>query len=176
MPHAWAAIAKLGGLPWWRLRRPGNRFVDVHALTRSQRAILQAWAVAAGLATRMAAWRGCWYDDELDDQRAFECLDAEEAAGEAAEVDGQVTPTTTLVATARLHQLVGSWRDHRLTWDHVLIAYAELASMDGVWFADELAVAALSAPRGVIVPARLPAWTATQVPGSVEEPPDGWPC
>lgn len=169
-PHAWEAIARLGGLPWWQLRRDGNRFLDAHALTRRQRATMAAWAVTGGLATRAAGWRVCWHDAELGEQRAFVCLDAEEAAGEAAEVGGRVTPTTTLVATARLHRLVGGWRDHGLTWDHVLIAYAEPAGLVGVWFADELHVAALSVPRGVIVPARLPAWTVTSAPTSLDDP------
>jgi hypothetical protein len=170
-PDAWEAIARLGGSRWWRLRRAGNRFLDAHALTAGQRAALAGWAVGEDLARWTPAWRVTWYDEELDEQRAFACADPEEADAEAAEVGGQVTPATELIATGRLHQLVGGWQDPGLTWDHALIAYAELAGLDGVWFADELSVAALSAPRGVIVPARLPGWTITPAPASLDDPP-----
>jgi hypothetical protein len=167
-PDAWEAIARLGGQPWWRLRRAGNRFLDAHALTAAQRSPLAGWAVREDLACWTRAWRVTWHDEELNQQRTFSCLDPDAAAAEAADLGGQVTHAIELAATERLHQRVGGWQDPGLTWDHVLIAYAAAVGLDGVWWDEELDVAALSAPRGVIVPPRLPAWTAERAPDDLE--------
>jgi hypothetical protein len=162
-PEAWVRIARLGGLPWWRLERPGHAFLDAHALTRSQRRAIAAWGVAQGWVAWRMLWRLRWYDEELDgtvqslhDSRAAACEEAFD------DEDADIARVRTLVAqpalAARMGQTVTSGQAEALL--HAVYA-EDVLVLDGVFWNDVLDAGALSAPRAVIFRSRLPEWRVT---------------
>jgi hypothetical protein len=159
-PHEWEAIARLGGLPWHLLSRTEGRFVDYWSLsTRSRRGIAR-WGLQRNYLQRRIAWSASRWDDELEDTFTT-CHDTKQEALEELEVDdqeGEVRRTTVLAGTAHLERRteMSSPQDG---FDLALVCYVEdhHPDLDGVWWQDRHGP--LSAPRGVILPARLAQWT-----------------
>jgi len=162
-PEAWTRIARLGGLPWWRLTKPGNRFLDALALTDARREGIEAWAVKHGYLKPVEAYRVEFFDEEGEPRyMMFEDRDRAEFEAESYETD--VEPANVLAPTEKLERRVGVSTDLISAFDHVLTVYAEdVMGVDGVWWMEELDVPSLSAPRGVIVPSMVGSWQAKRV-------------
>lgn len=161
-PEEWTAIARLGGLPVWRLTRPDNRFLDYHTLTDEQWTEIAAWGIERGYVERLTVYR-VPVDGE-DGEGFFAFLSRDEADAEADGWDDRpVTEAGALVATATFPDPTVA--AGTIDPDQIL-TIAWLAEtqpgFDGVWFDDLYAPDMLSCPRGVIHPHRLTAWTITR--------------
>ncbi len=163
-PDAWTRIARLGGLPRWKLNcAPGRGFfADAHALGPEGRAAVAAWGIREGYVVAAVRWAASRYDSELDCELQTLHSSEEEArleAGDGAEPgrrDG-------LAATAKLADALHPVKPDVLDpADHLLAVHVETQCphLDGVWWDDK--PGPWSAPRGVILPGRLGAWTASR--------------
>jgi len=162
-PGAWELIAKLGGAPWWRLRRSGGRFLDYWQLSAEERLQISAWAVKRGLAQWTRAWRLSYFDDELDDTMSILHEDEEDARLEAEDFDdARIEQVRVLSPTEELERRLGM-PSHLDCFDHVLVLWVqdERPDLDGVWWEDSYGP--YSAPRGVILPDRLASWRPERV-------------
>lgn len=161
-PEAWTSIALLGGQPQWTLaRRDGKplRFLEAHALTDTQRAQIAEWGKAEGLVEETTIYTVTGYDDELEDEYVTFHSTREEALAEAYDPD-EVAESTRLmfVGDGPRGAEAGNAEDVLLT------LWAEQdGDYDGVWWQDELDPSQFTAPRGVILPSRLPEVTRTRV-------------
>jgi hypothetical protein len=172
-PQDWIAIAKLGGLPIRTLaRRDGapGRFLDGHAAKR----VARDWGVAQSLVRSVPAWRVSWYDDEVEDEVGMEFLDQAEARLEAEERQAEtedgapaIRPVRRLVAVGALAARLATQYGQSFAAKLDPVIESELLNrfvaarhpeLDGVWWKDAYDPAALSAPRGLILPERLPDW------------------
>lgn len=185
-PHAWYAIAKLGGYPLYEITKDDGEFVDMHAAVDDgllPRAI--EWAVAGGLVTVETRYR-CWtWDDELESWTSFVLMTRQEAEEEieaalgdcAAEAEGPggrpaVEEVQCPVGTGMLAAVTGRRvRPDEDATDDVLLAWCmENSSADGVWWRERHDPAVLSAPRGAVFPHRVPSWSAREInPASVDD-------
>ncbi|MNR71866.1 hypothetical protein D3C71_25450 [compost metagenome] len=170
-PHAWIAIAKLGGQPVWAMHRQDKalgRFLDFHAMRQDHREQLAQTGVARGWVVQQPRFRVDWVDPETEDARY--CLFEHEgqALAEAADMgqwaeDVKQSQVLVHVATPALCEHVGQRIDDGLALDMVATSLVEECdSLDGVWWHDTLDEAALSAPRGVLSRRALPLWTSRQ--------------
>lgn len=168
-PEEWSFIAKLGGNPTWSLRRPGNRFLDAHAISLKNKHAIMAWAVQRGYAEPCDTWRWRYYDDEVELYLTCEFLTHEEAMREAyglseseKEMIGTVRKCSGHRSTPLLDKITQQKQPaigNELTLDFLYPVYAdEVLSLDGVWWADRLDPNSYSAPRGVISQRSLPTW------------------
>jgi len=176
-PRAWTKIAQLGGSPTWALARAdgkSGRFVDMHALRASPlvRRRIDAFLVDAGWIVPKTAYTVTWFDDELDREvtMRFETRAEAEAEFEDFEDDPEERPIRPALDWGPTARLVARWATHfsgtlhpGMAWDYAfLCALDEVASpldVDGAWWDDDLDPRAYSAPRGVILPSRVAAWT-----------------
>lgn len=163
-PEEWERIAKLGGLPWWELRRDGNVFLDAHRISKVLRSEIERWAIRSDYAVRERVWQVIYYDSELEAELAFLCtsrsaaLEEQEALGD---LDARIEPHTTLKGTPRFCEQTGLPVDLG-QFDQLLVLWVEQETdLDGVWWEDDYGY--LSAPRGVIVPSKLPHWQRQQL-------------
>jgi hypothetical protein len=168
-PDAWEQIARLGGLPRWRLTRaddtPG-RFVNFHRLSAAQLAALAQAGSSRGWLERAVRHKVSWADPETNDARFCLFADSERAKDEAddmrqwaEEVSTQVTEMD--VATALLEGIARQPVSDDLALEMVLTSLVEEVDfLDGVWWADRLDPDALSAPRGCISLRALPRWAS----------------
>jgi len=176
-PDAWRQIARLGDAPAWVMQRHGSKFLDVHALTQSHREAVARWAIANCFAAQTPAARVS-YDDPESGTRVSFLFDSADPAGDAlarAEFEEQDEGSQPLFE--RVHVLgssdlmiarVGFKVPLGLVEDMALTLFVEdvlhpLHAVDGVWWKDELAPELFSAPRGVIHPTALDAWTRVQL-------------
>jgi hypothetical protein len=164
-PDAWEYIARLGGSPWWTLTSTDGgplRFLDAHALTDAQTDAIHEWAASHGLVTRGTAYRVYFWDDELDGE-VFQMTSRVEAETEAEDRDDARIETVDAWLPTASFTSRGRCVDLSDTPDIVLATWVEQARPDlhGVWWNDTLDPVILSAPRGVIVPARLTAVTVS---------------
>ena len=174
-PRAWTKIAQLGGSPTWTLTRAdgqSGQFVDMHALRASPgvRRRIDAFLVDAGWIVPKTAYTVTWFDDDLDREvtMRFETRAEAEAEFEGLEPeDRPIRPSMDWGPTARL---IARWAMHfsgtlhpGMAWDYAfLCALDEVApslDVDGAWWKDDLDPRGYSAPRGVILPSRIGAWT-----------------
>ena len=163
-PDAWTKIAKLGGLPCWQLDSQKGCFLDFHKLSKERLDEIAAWGVDHDLTIARDGWSVSWLDDELGHACEMLFTDRESAETEA---DGwrEINPKRLLASTEKLAQRAGYKPDPAQTLDFLAISFAEdVLAVDGVWWKDELDPVRLSAPRGVIFPARLQHWTPTRLP------------
>ncbi len=99
-------------------------------------------------------------DAETEAHRYILVRSRDEAEAEAAEVSGDISAVAGHAPSAALCARM-LWRPGLTEWPSVSIAedvatvWAEDAGYDGIWWDDDLDVAALSAPRGVLFPAAL---------------------
>lgn len=182
-PEAWEAIAKLGGQPWWELLPRASaaepRFLDWHATPREQREAMLAWAEEQGLVEPCAGFRVHHYDhdhaetvfvnfeNEADARRELKwMLEEHEEEVDALEMmpdDGQPGPAPYLeqfdgwkltdLALARLHRTKADLGESSAL--AALLYVESQTDLAGLYWADTLDVASLSAPRAVIFPSRL---------------------
>lgn len=167
-PQAWVEIAELGGLPFWELSKStAGQFLDAHQLSSHQRASVAGWASQQGYLQRQPVWRVTWTDCETDEavymefdshalaQQEHDCRVADEDPGL------MLTEHETLRATPLMSERIGFKLSSVLDFDLALTLFAEdVLQCDGVWWQDNLDVARLSAPRGVINLTSLPSWSA----------------
>jgi len=157
VPRAWVRIAKLGGLPWWRLMKEDNLLLDAHALHDSQREEIVRWGLAQGFVRREACWRVSSYGELGDEIWTF----ASEAEAREEAFDGdEIVPGERTVATDDFPDRAG-----RANPEQVLVAiWAEqYDELDEVWWADDLEPGELSAPRGVLFLSRLDRWSISAI-------------
>lgn len=186
-PNAWARIARLGGEAWWALDNGAGRFVDAHAVMDDEAAFeaVVRWGMASGLCERRDAWR-CWHHDDETETWGYLTLGSREDAmgeftgedvGTSGPADGPaVEPFRTLAALPALEREVGGLGGASAA-DLLLIAWARHAApglagtaVDGVWWRETHDVAALSAPRGALLPEAVSRWTPRAIPaGSVDD-------
>ena len=168
-PERWEEIARLGGLPWFKLTNPAGHFLDYHRLAPPQRETIAAWAVAEGLAERVTAWQASWTDTDTDEPTGLLLETREDALSEleALELDATPEPVSVLKPTSALEARVGS--SHLDCLAHATVCYVEdTTELAGVWWAD--VHGHWSAPRGVILPGKLAAWAAEQIPRGSFDP------
>lgn len=164
-PDAWEQICKLGGQPWHRLTNDGGRFIDAHEIPGAAMAAIESWAIESGLLAPATRWRVEWFDDERDGTCYMLCKSAAEAATESDELGGTVAEVRVNVATAALSERMGFEVDDLAAPSLALVCWCEdQTDFDGIWWEDDLDVFALSAPRGVILPRALSAWSNAVVP------------
>lgn len=166
VPCAWEKIAKLGGSPLWELRKTGAQFLDYHELGKHRRRAIMRWAEANGLVRRKTMFQTSYYDDELETEM---CSLSETYAEAAAEIyddeDGRrPTPirsweTLPLLTERYLHRQSTGYA--AVTW--AVLAFAEYAGLDGVWWNDILDPSGYSAPRIGIFRSRLPDFSRKQL-------------
>ncbi|MFX4300294.1 hypothetical protein [Pseudosulfitobacter pseudonitzschiae] len=170
-PEEWTKIARLGGLPCWKLTRKNSRFVDVHAFDGLQADYIRKWAIREGFATEEPLWRA-WITDEDGDwaymvqtsrheaEREVEDYDIEPGDGPAP--DGScVEEVIDLVLTEKGMSALERWTDPTSGFDGALILFCRnvIAPDDrdiiGIWWDDCFDPPNLSCPRGGIFPDRL---------------------
>ena len=167
-PSAWRMIGE--GLvtgATWELRRIGGAFLDALELGEDSRSEFAEWGVASGYAEERPLWTWRYWDDDLDREVSQTFTSEEEARIESAEADepvlermiGHVSTPKLDAETMQDRETVGT----RNVVDLLLPIYVERhTGLDGVWWSEELAPLTYSAPRGVIVRGRLPAWKRKQ--------------
>lgn len=169
-PASWRYIARLGEAPCWRcMRKDGGYglFVDFHALTDGLLETLRMEALRRGLLIPATHWRAYRWDEEAGEETFSVFRTREEAEREvgdpADDPCARVEPVRGFEPGADLR----AWWERHFA-DPVPVGFAdefavlylirETGCCDGVWWEDEHDPWALSAPRGVIFPERLPAW------------------
>lgn len=154
-PDAWVVIAKLGGLPRFKVCKPDAKFIDFHALVEGKQALYQ-WGIQKGfLTTSSEIWRVSYHDDEWDREFVYYVDDRAEAREE--KESGRNVRRMTNFPVPTEESLNRTGIKSKLTGVHDVLALllAEEMGLDGVWWDDELDESRLSAPRGVILPERL---------------------
>lgn len=162
-PEDWTRIARLGGHPTWLLHRQGAKFLDVHKLRPLHRQAIINWGLEQGLVQQVTAWRA--YTECDNDERRFSLhATREEALAEVDDEDGaesKIEEVPALRPGTELLNMVRGENSLLMTEDYLLIAWVERCypGVDGLWWNDVHDPDSLSAPRGVILPGKLDAWT-----------------
>lgn len=163
-PDEWREIARgLVSGPTWDCRRSDGAkgaFLDVLRLKGAHLAAIEDWAIREGLARRAEIYFMSYEDEELEDTVTWLFETEAEMLAEAEDRDDAETGTQPgLVATEALRAISMGRVDLACVPDMIAIAYAERETdLDGCWWSERLDPDVLSAPRGVIVPARIPRW------------------
>ena len=162
-PDAWRRIARgqVAG-DTYTATKQGNSFLDSHKLTPQHNEQIKQWAIQNGFLEQQETVTVSWYDDEMDDtlSQTFNSMaDAEAEHGEYIDDYDVDVDKGGIVPTDKLKKATGQRRIEATgVLEYVLPLYAESLGLDGVWWADELDVSKLSAPRGVIVPGKIDTW------------------
>lgn len=168
-PDEWRAIARgfVSGSTWL-LEKPGGNFVNAHALTDADRSLILDWACAQDLCLAADVFELRLYDDELDATTTQTFATRREAEDENVDENADaIVLVPGFASTPRLDSMAHQSRPAlgaANVLDLVLPILAEQIGLDGVWWDDDLDVARLSAPRGVISTTRLPEWSISPAP------------
>lgn len=163
-PDEWRAIARgfVSGSTWL-LEKPGGNFVNAHALTDADRSLILDWACAQELCLAADVFELRLYDDELDATTTQTFATRREAEDENVDENADaIVLVPGFASTPRLDSMARQSRPAlgaANVLDLVLPILAEQIGLDGVWWDDDLDVAQLSAPRGVISTTRLSEWS-----------------
>lgn len=163
-PDEWRAIARgfVSGSTWL-LEKPGGNFVNAHALTDADRSLILDWACAQELCLAADVFELRLYDDELDATTTQTFATRREAEDENVDENADaIVLVPGFASTPRLDSMALQTRPAlgaANVLDLVLPILAEQIGLDGVWWDDDLDVAQLSAPRGVISTTRLSEWS-----------------
>ena len=161
-PDSWVRIAKLGGRPWHKLKKADAKFIDYHKLIekKDNKQALYQWGIQRGLILPQTVYRAKWYDDEFEQH--FQSIHAtrEEAEEEANEIGTVKAMKNYPVLTDKALAAAGYVASDRFIHNHDALALllAEEQNVDGVWWDDDDDPDRLSAPRGGILPGKLPTW------------------
>lgn len=171
-PEEWRSIARLGDAPTWTLSREDGSFLDAGAALADERvrAGVIAWARDSGYLRWGRRWELTAHDDDGNDLLLRFCT-RREAVSERYALDPHSTDEDTPIVLRRL-LLATPTMTHRAyqlqppdasALDHALSFYVEdhLPEIDGLWWNEDLAPAAYSAPRGVIFTQHLSRWRTT---------------
>src|SRR5271157_319430 len=136
-------------------------------ISQQQRKAIAQWGIQNGYAENVSVWRVTWYDSEMGEERYSDFESEQEAQEEAAETGGKGRQVhNELAGTAKLQQRANhpGAGSTVIAFDLLVTVYAEdVLECDGVWWADTLDPANLSAPRGVIFQSKLPSWAKKKV-------------
>jgi hypothetical protein len=170
-PQAWRSIARgwVGG-ELWAFTKPGNQFLDFHALTKATKTEIRRWGTQQGLIEPALTYRFYYFDDDLDEEVYQEFESRQEAEAEASEYDAPVkTINSGFVGTPALNARCKQSSSVLLNpWGFIAGLWAEdVLRVDGVWWEDRYSPQTLSAPRGMIFASRLTEWHAERT--------DQWP-
>lgn len=175
-PAEWRQIAKLGGQPTWELLREGSRFLDAHCLTSAQRDTMHSWALDHGYIEMAPAIQASYFDEELgatfsslhdvstaEGRRLATQLSEDLADAEMPQMAQVLAERATSAMNERAGFAVplGNASDIALTFFVEDVLHAS-HGLDGVWWEDDFAPYALSAPRGTIHAHALQEWSAAQ--------------
>jgi hypothetical protein len=170
-PDAWRQIARLGGAGTWVGTPKGARharFLEALELDDDQFEHIRRWATEQGLIRHEVRWIASIEDDEAECTRELVCDSYEQALDEAFDDPQAVREQTVMVGQEPLRawsphaqELAGG--RHSMVGDLVVVAYADMAGYDGVWWHEELDPVVLSAPRGGITPSALDGWAFEKV-------------
>ena len=159
-PDAWRRIARgqVAG-DTHSVAKANNSFLDSHKLTPQHNEQIKQWAINNGFLEQQETVTVSWYDDEMEDtlSQTFNSMaDAQDEHGEYMDDYDVDVDKGGIVPTAKLQKATGQSRIEATgVLEYVLPLYAETLGLDGVWWADNLDVNRLSAPRGVIVPSKV---------------------
>lgn len=182
-PWAWRRIADLKGVPLWSLRCAEiGSFIDVHALSNEKglRSHIAEWGISNDYAEPKLLWRGwsldrksgTWSAAMYSSRReAFEEVDTlgqYEKVDQVPGPDGKcgIQAVETLTGTPKLEEAVRVSKLAKVeSFEFVLILWAEATQpeIDGLWWLDPYNPDSQTAPRGCILPSRLPRWNPTRV-------------
>jgi hypothetical protein len=156
-PDEWRQIGKgLVSGNTWELTKPGNKFLDAHALSEDQREEIVDWGLSKGYIEEAKVFRVTGYDDEYSSETYSDYYSRKEAEDEAFD-DEEVTEIDSFKATPSLVQASQEGSDDY--FNLLLPIFVEtLPGFDGVWWDDLLDPYKYSAPRGVILVSRLGSW------------------
>jgi hypothetical protein len=160
-PDAWERIARLGDRPWWETSAQDWRLLNGHACLKdaARRTELLTWARDAGLVTSSTVFEAQYLDEEENTLVTFSAPTAQaawdEVEGKEDEPTTRVREKTAWLPTAQLGAQMAqdprvAGQPHALTEQWVVTAWAQAHDWDGVWWADRLAPARFSAPRGML--------------------------
>lgn len=162
-PQAWVQIAKLGGLPWFELRRPDNAFLDAHRLVPWSAQDIVRWGLDNAFVGQVTLWRATRWDDELESEVFSLHTNRDEALAEShdgADVRSVPGLAARPALAARMNQRVEPLQVEPL----LQVVFAQdILEVDGVFWDDELDVSRWSAPRAVLFRHRLPQWEVRQM-------------
>ena len=171
-PEAWEKINEFTAGAHWELIKPGNEFLNFHAMSVPQKEQLIAWGVEQGYVQPQVKWRTYKRDEDGSSLGYFEFDTLEEAleeAGyktieEAKEDDVKIKKDSKGVSpTPKFYAKMSENFSQAFVLDFLAVVYAEdVLHLDGVWWADRLSVSKYSAPRGVIFNSMLPSWTKSK--------------
>lgn len=158
-PEEWMEIARIGGTTW-ELTKQGNSFLDYYGLSDEHKEQILRWGLKRGLVESSTIYRVTYYDSEYDEERYMDFFSRKEADEEAEllEEDAKVEVVPgSYRSTFKLKKMTRNAPGDAL--GALTPVYVEHETrLDGVWWDEELDTSRLSAPRGVIVPARLKEW------------------
>lgn len=167
-PNEWKRIARgfVTG-DTYVATKPNNSFINAHKLSDENRNLIASWGVKNGLLTPTQTVIVSYYDDEMDSMVSQEFPSMEDAVEEYGDHLDDYEVTTNDKGYQPTNKLKQITRNPRITptgiLDYVLPVYAENMGYDGVWWQDTLDVSSYSAPRGVIVPSKIPSWSFTKL-------------
>lgn len=165
-PDAWQSIAHIGG-PQWVISASGRdlRMLDVLALTPDQTEQISKWGQSQGLIQPATHYLVDYDDGETGETYQMVFASRAEALAEA---DGDlhlVHEKAAWNALPGLERWAGGRAYATQAWEYLLVAYADRAGWDGLWWDENLDVPALSAPRGGVCPSALQRLNAELAPG-----------
>lgn len=167
--ESWRRITELGNAPVFRLKRAGNAFLDARKLTDRETRVIEDWGIHSGLIKRTKIYRVQYFDDEWGSTLYSEYTDKREAECEAEDYGVKVKTINGYIGTDGFMRVTRTTQiDPITTLPLLLTIYAETETLlDGVFWNDTLNESYYSAPKAVIMPSRVPAWTATKQKRSV---------
>lgn len=149
-PDEWIQIAKLGGLPRWKSKTKGLKFVDGYELIESHKDDLMDWAVKSKLADFKTAYAYHYYDDEMGSVMEMLLPNLQAVAEElnmqtvsdiqnTVEYSESITeiksPVPTLILLQRTGQpLTDEGRPSSLVIELLATLWAEEQKVDGIWW------------------------------------------
>lgn len=185
-PHAWRAVARLGGAPLHQLHLAGAEYIDGYALLRRDGQLLQDWGVRNDLAMRATVYRAWRFDDESDEWGYMDCSTEEEARWETCADAGPggrpaVEAVSSVVGLPRLNEWMGRTPSAQsVSGDLVYFLAESLASQSsrlvGVVWREAYDPPNLSAPRGAIMPGSVARFATSQVSWSHAADRRGFPA
>lgn len=168
-PDEWRKIARgqvEGGL--FLLEKSNSVFLDFHLSLTSCLSEMEEYGVGCGYLEWKKIFTVEYFDDELGDVLSSSFMSMETAKMEAE--DGlPIKVMEKLVMTEALAQKAGfaTSKDGNseicFTMDALAVALSEDLGFDGVWWNDYLDPLRYSAPRGGILPHKLPEWDVSPV-------------
>lgn len=171
-PDSWVQIARLGAYPWWTLARgeaDEAKFLNWNRTSAWAKQLILKWAQDQHLAEPILVKVLSYLDTERGQRRDLTFADAAEARVEFEGMMEESPESAPALADAQMWALTPAARDHLRRVKTDPLETPELATLlwleretelDGMYWDDIDDPATLSAPKAVILPARLSRWTA----------------